>query len=171
MSADEIWDLVDAGGVSIGRTHRRGDPEWPAGAFHVVACVCVVDADGRVLMTRRAAAKDHPLTWEFPAGSALAGESSAEAAVRELEEEAGVVVRADGLHLVGRFVEETALFDLYLARVGREVVLTLDPEEVHEGEWVSVSRVEERYRGGAMAGPWTPRLDAMWDDLAEALTP
>ena len=78
---DELWDLLDGAGVPVGRTHRRGDPSFPEGLFHIVASVCVVRGDGLVLVTRRAAAKDWGLTWEFPAGSALTGESSEQAAV------------------------------------------------------------------------------------------
>jgi len=64
MSADERWDLVDAAGASLGRVHRRGDAQWPGpGVFHLVAAVCVVRSDGRVLVTQRSAAKDHALHW------------------------------------------------------------------------------------------------------------
>jgi mutator protein MutT len=169
MGADELWDVTDGDGVPTGRRHRRGDPAWPIGYFHVVAATCAIRPDGHVLMTRRAAIKDHPLMWEFPAGSALAGETSAECAARELEEETGVRVRAADLVLVQRFREPTALFDFYVARVGADLSLRPDPEEVHEAEWVSLEEAERRYRGGRMATPWTPRLDAMWEALVGAL--
>lgn len=76
VSDDELWDLRDVHGDLIGGTRRRGAMDWPSGAFHSVAGTCVVRDDGLVLVTLRAASKDHPLTWEFPAGSALAGETS-----------------------------------------------------------------------------------------------
>lgn len=72
----ELWDLIDETGRPLGRTHRRDDPAFPDGTFHLVVSVCAVRPDGRVLTTRRAAVKDWPLSWEFPAGSALAGETS-----------------------------------------------------------------------------------------------
>ena len=71
----ELWDLIDETGRPLGRTHRRDDPAFPDGTFHLVVSVCAVRPDGRVLTTRRAAVKDWPLSWEFPAGSALAGET------------------------------------------------------------------------------------------------
>lgn len=55
-----------------------------------MAGTCVVRHEGFVLLTLRSASKDYPLTWEFPAGSALAGESSVDAAIRELREETGL---------------------------------------------------------------------------------
>lgn len=163
----ELWDLTDAAGDPTGRTHRRGDPGFPAGLFHIVASVCLVRGDGLVLMTRRAAVKDWPLTWEFPAGSALSGETSAEGAVRELHEEAGVALEVAQLELVGRVVEESALFDLYFARVPGDPALALDPAEVCESEWVPLAEALRRSADGEMAGPWTPRLEQWGARLAE----
>lgn len=166
MADDELWDVTDAAGVPTGRTHRRGDPDFPVGLFHVVASVCVVRGDGLVLMTERAAAKDWPLCWEFPAGSALTGETSAEGAARELAEEAGVRVVADELTLVGRVREQTALFDLYAVRVPGAPQLTLDPEEVRDSAWVTFAEAMRRCDAGEMAGPWVPRLAQLGERLA-----
>lgn len=163
----ELWDVTDASGIPTGRTHRRGDAGFPPGMFHVVASVCVVRGDGLVLMTRRSEEKDWPLCWEFPAGSALAGETSAEGAVRELREETGVRVAVDDLRLVGRVVEESALFDLYLVHVTGDPALELDPAEVCESAWVPLDEARRRARAGETAGPWTPRLAQLGSRLAE----
>lgn len=95
MAGDELWDVTDVTGAAIGRLHRRADPV-PVGLFHIVASVCLVRGDGLVLMSCRSANKDWPLCWELPAGSILAGESSAEGASRELAEEVGVCVTRPG---------------------------------------------------------------------------
>ncbi|MDY0911011.1 NUDIX hydrolase [Microbacterium sp. CFBP9034] len=167
MSRGELWDLTDAAGIPTGRTHRRDDPDFPSGLFHIVASVCVVRGDGLVLMTKRAAIKDWPLAWEFPAGSALTGESSADAAVRELAEESGVRVETAALTLVGRLVERLALFDVYVTHVVGDPVLELDPEEVCEAEWVPLTEALRRSGAGEMAGPWVPRLERLGKRLAE----
>ena len=164
---DELWDLLDAEGAPVGRTHRRGDPTFPEGLFHIVASVCVVRGDGLVLLTRRAEVKDWGLTWEFPAGSALAGETSEQAAMRELHEETGVRIRASDLRLVGRLTERTALFDIYAAHVTGDPVLALDPEEVCESAWVPLAEAMRRGEAGEMAGPWSPRLAQLGGRLAE----
>lgn len=170
MSDDELWDLTDAAGTPTGRTHRRGDPDWPEGeVFHVVASTCVVREDGRVLVSQRAAVKDHPLRWEFPAGSALAGETSVEAARRELEEEVGLVAAPARFVLVGRVREARALFDLYLLAWTGDAPLRLDPEEVAASRWVAYDEVERLCRDGLMAAPWVARLEVLGAPLRAAL--
>lgn len=48
--------------------------------------------DGRVLICQRSAKSKFPLKWEFPGGKLEAGESPAEALVRELREELAIEV-------------------------------------------------------------------------------
>ncbi|MBO9038385.1 NUDIX domain-containing protein [Curtobacterium flaccumfaciens pv. flaccumfaciens] len=112
---DEWWDLVDAAGAPTGGKFRRGDAGWPGGAFHLVVTVCVSRADGTVLLTQRAPTKEFAFGWEFPGGSAFAGETGPAAACRELLEETNVTVEPEALRRVGRFTEETALVDLFVA--------------------------------------------------------
>jgi len=161
----ELWDLTDEQGNPTGEVFRRGATGWPPGCFHLVVATCVVRADGLLLMTRRAATKDFPLAWEFPGGSAVAGESSRQAAARELREETGILTPEPSLEFVGRFVEATALVDLYVTVVPDEPELVLDPVEVLEAGWVTVGEAERRHASGIMAGPWTDRLNALWPQL------
>lgn len=168
MSDDERWDLTDVTGAPTGVVHRRGDP-MPAGAFHVVVAVCVHRADGLVLLTFRMPDKPYPSSWEFTAGSALAGESSREGAVRELAEETGIVTEPDALRFVGRHVEASALVDLYALRVPADVELRLQADEVAAAEWVTPDEVRRRLAAGVFAAPWPPRVDALGDELWRAV--
>jgi len=165
----ELWDLVDAAGRPLGITHRRGDPVLPEGGYHVVSSVCAVRADGRVLISQRAAVKDFALDWEFAAGSALAGETSREAAVRELREETGLSASGPALTFVGRCVEASALFDVYVAHDVDPAMLMLDPDEVAASEWVTLDDVRARYRAGLFAAPWVARFEALWPALVAAV--
>ncbi|GAA1714045.1 NUDIX hydrolase [Brachybacterium phenoliresistens] len=166
---DEIWDLVDRAGASLGRTHRRGDP-LPAGSFHQVACVVAARADGTVLLTRRSAAKEGwPSMWELPGGSVLAGETAVQGARRELSEETGLEVGTGQLELIGRHTEQNAHVDLFLARVAADADVRIDPVEVAEAAWASPDRVRELLEAGKMAGPWTGRLARLWPAVLAAL--
>jgi 8-oxo-dGTP diphosphatase len=58
----------------------------------VVACA-LVDADGRVLLSKRPEGKSLAGLWEFPGGKLEAGETPEECLVRELHEELGITVK------------------------------------------------------------------------------
>jgi len=169
-SDDEWWDVVDAEGAPTGDTFRRGTACWPSGRFHLIVAVCVKNADGAVLLTQRSAGKEFPFGWEFPGGSALAGESSRNAASRELREETGLGVPPSALTLVDRFVEASALLDFYIASepVGADV--RLQQSEVLAAEWVTPEEVVRRLRAGVMADPWVARLDSLWLPTTRALS-
>lgn len=164
----EWWDLVDADGVSTGERFLRGAPGWPGwpgwpgGAFHLIVATCVFRIDGSVLLTQRAPGKEFGYGWEFPGGSALAGETSRAAARRELREETGIAVPSDNLILIGRFVEDSALLDFYITEAPSPHELHLEATEVMAAEWVTIAEVERRLDAQVMASPWNPRLAALW---------
>ncbi|MBR5797799.1 MAG: NUDIX domain-containing protein, partial [Clostridia bacterium] len=68
-----------------GRTHLRGVP-LPTGDYHLVVLVLLQNDQGECLITRRAPNKGYPNMWEFTGGSALAGDDSLHAALREAKE-------------------------------------------------------------------------------------
>ena len=85
----ELWDVYDAAGRKTGRVQRRGDPLGP-GDFHLCIHVWIVNARGEYLLTQRAPGKSMAGLWECTGGSALLGEDSLTAALREVREETGV---------------------------------------------------------------------------------
>jgi 8-oxo-dGTP diphosphatase len=56
----------------------------------LVAACALVDADGRVLITRRPAGKAMAGLWEFPGGKVEDGETPEATLIRELSEELGI---------------------------------------------------------------------------------
>jgi 8-oxo-dGTP diphosphatase len=60
----------------------------------LVAAVALIDADGRVLLTRRPEGKAMAGLWEFPGGKLKEGETPEAALIRELKEELGIDVSA-----------------------------------------------------------------------------
>lgn len=85
----ELWDIYDQNRVKTGRTHLRGAP-LASGERHLVVHVWIKHPDGRFLITKRAANKSFPLMWETVGGSAVTGDDSAAAALREVFEETGL---------------------------------------------------------------------------------
>jgi 8-oxo-dGTP diphosphatase len=58
----------------------------------LVAAVALVDADGRVLISKRPEGKQFGGLWEFPGGKVEAGERPEAALIRELKEELAIDV-------------------------------------------------------------------------------
>lgn len=157
--AQELWDVVDINGRSAGRTTLRGAPDFAPGEFHVVVGTCVFTPRREVLVTRRAPNKSHAGEWEFSAGSVLAGETSVQAARRELAEETGLEFPIERFHTIGRLLEPTALFDIYAVQIPEIAAVIPQPGEVDDYRWVQVDAVLEQPREVAFTGPWHRRLD------------
>ena len=90
----EIWDVYDINRNRIeGRTSVRGSDDMTDNEFHLVVFSVVCDSEGRLLCSMRDRNKMFGGTWEFCGGSALSGETSRQAAERELLEETGLDVK------------------------------------------------------------------------------
>ncbi len=87
----ELWDLYDENRNKTGQTFPRG-LNLPAGTYHIVVHVWIRNAKGEWLISKRTPNKDFANMWEATGGSALAGEDSLAAAVREAREELGVAL-------------------------------------------------------------------------------
>lgn len=88
----EIWDAYDRDFNKIdGVQLIRGEPV-PDGMYHLVCDIIVKHVDGTYLLMQRDLRKTFGGMWELTAGgSALAGETSLDGAMRELREETGIV--------------------------------------------------------------------------------
>ena len=90
-NANELWDVYDRNRCLTGRLHRRGDP-LEDGEYHLVVHIWIRNPKGEFLLTKRAPNKGYPLMWESTGGSAVAGDSSIVAALREVKEETGLTL-------------------------------------------------------------------------------
>lgn len=128
---DEIWDVLDENKQPTGRTHRRGDP-MQSGDYHLVVDVWMRRGDGRYLLTRRAPTKGYALMWESTGGSAASGEDSLTAALREAQEEAGMVLDAAKGRLVHSYRGRDHFKDVWVFEHEAE----LEDVVLQEGETV-----------------------------------
>lgn len=90
----ELWDIYDEKRMKTGRTVERGKSMAP-NEFHIVVNVWIRNPRGEWLISKRSPNKEYPLLWECTGGSALAGEDSLTAALREAKEELGVELTAE----------------------------------------------------------------------------
>ncbi|MEY4132436.1 MAG: hypothetical protein RL592_494 [Verrucomicrobiota bacterium] len=100
QSPDEVFDVVDAHDVVVGRECRREIHR--RGLRHRAIHIFWLRGDGRLCLQRRSYAKDNcpGLLSSSCAGHVDAGEDYLGAAVRELHEELGVAVSPEALQEV-----------------------------------------------------------------------
>ncbi len=170
----ELWDLLDHRRRPLGVTHPRGRQyPMPKGTYHLVVTVFTVDADGRLLLTRRAPTKGmYPGYLEVTAGSGVAGEDSITAARRELLEETGMDRPPEALIFLGTVREPSGFTDCYLNRLdtpAESVPLTLQPGETVEALWVSLWEFDKLIQAGSIPPPVAMRYGAMRAPLAAIL--
>lgn len=78
--------------------------------------------------------------WEFPGGKVEAGESAAQAVVREIEEELGCVVEVDGWLAGSTAIGETHVLTVARARL---VVGEPEPREHDRARWLGAAELDE----------------------------
>ena len=111
----ELWDLYDSQRRPLHRQLPRGVPLEP-GTYHLVIEALVLREDGRLLLTQRHPDKPYGLLWECTGGSALCGEDSLSAALRELQEETGLHFAPQQAHLLRSWQRVHSLVDSWLFR-------------------------------------------------------
>jgi len=88
----EIWDAYDKYFNKIDGVQLVRGKEIDDGIYHLVCDIIVRHTDGTYLLMQRDFKKHFGGMWELTAGgSALAGETPFECAIRELREETGII--------------------------------------------------------------------------------
>ena len=133
----EYWDLYAADRTPLGRTIRRGDA-FEEGEYYVCCEIWIRDSVGRFLVTQRHPDKKAGGLWEFTGGGVLAGETTKQAAVREVQEELGLQIEEQELSLLEVYQHKNYFMDIFVVKKDVEVsTLTLQADEVVDAKWVS----------------------------------
>jgi isopentenyldiphosphate isomerase len=156
----EYWDLYDTNRQPLGRTHRRGVP-LEMGTFHVVVSVWTVNQDNKLLVTLRSAEKElYPNLWENTSGSVISGETSREAALRELKEETGIEASDEELQFLGTARKAASFVDIYLVKKHLDSeAITLQEGETTAYRWVTLAQLEQMSQEERLAFPVAFRFE------------
>ncbi len=147
----ELWDVYDINRTKTGQTAVRGEG-LPEGGYHLVVHVCILGSDGRMLIQQRQPFK-HGFSnmWDVSCGgSALSGETSAQAAMREAFEEIGVKLDLNGVRPHYSVSFDEGFDDWYVVKADPDIgSLTLQYEEVQAVRWADEDEIFAMMDSGA----------------------
>ena len=127
----------------------------------LVAACALIDADARVLITRRPAGKPMAGLWEFPGGKMHEGERPEETLIRELNEELGIDVQEACLAPLTfashSYPEFHLLMPLYVCRRWEGIVTAREGQDL---AWVRPNRLRD-YPMPPADEPLIPYLTAL----------
>lgn len=155
----ELWDVLDEDGVKTGKIVERGKPRGQD-EYHLVVHVWIKNSNGEFLITKRTPNKPLPNMWEATVGSAIAGEDSLTAAVREVKEEIGIGLSAENGKFLFRLKRQHQGFqdfvDVWLFKEDVDITKVIyQPEEVCGAKWAAPSQIQSLIELGVFADTFT----------------
>ena len=110
----ELWDIYDASGNKTDVIVQRGDTLC-AGQYHLVVHIWIYNSAGEFLIQKRAPHVEWaPGKWAATGGSAISGEDSQTAALRETREELGITLSPQKMQLLGRGRRRESFTDIWM---------------------------------------------------------
>ncbi len=146
---DEEWDVFDEDGRILEMKWKRGR-HLPRGMYHKIVSAWIMNSRGEYLMSKRSARKlVSPGTWECTGGAVMTGETTLDAAVREIREELGIDIDPAKGRLVRstRHEEMREFYDVWM--FGEDIDtddLTLQTEEVSDVRWMTKDGIDRLWR-------------------------
>jgi len=146
---EEYWDLYDKNRNKINKVVKRGD-KLRDDEYHLVINAWIKNSKNEFLITQRSENKAHPLMWECTGGSALKGETSKNAALREIKEELGISIDESTGILIGttlRYYPNCPdILDVWVFESDISIdYIFIQEEEVNDVMWASVEKIKELY--------------------------
>lgn len=147
--SDEFIDILDSTGKSTGQVCPRSLVH-KYGYFHATVHIWVANSTPELLLQKRSSSKDiYPGMWDIScAGHLVAGDTSHDAAIRELYEELGIEVAISDLHFVcstvqtysspDGLIQDNEFTDVYFLTLQNDQVLRSNPQEIDVLKYVSM---------------------------------
>lgn len=162
---EEYWDIYDENRVFQNRTIRRGDA-FKNGEYYLCCEVWFQNSKGEMLITQRHPDKKAGGLWEFLGGGVLAGETTAQAAVREVEEEIGIKIAANELSLLHIYRQRNYFMDIYLVQKDINIQsIVLDENETVNVKWVSKEELQAMIDNQVVVRSVARRLEMLKNKL------
>lgn len=138
----EYWDIYDKNRVFQNRTICRGAP-FQEGEYYVSCEVWFQNSKGEMLITLRNPNKKAGGLWEFVGGGVLAGETTAQAAAREVKEEIGLNIAESELLYLYEYKQRNYFMDIYLVNKDFDINdIVLDRNETIAAKWATKEELQ-----------------------------
>jgi len=153
----EMWDVLDEKGNKTGRLHERGTT-MQQGDFHLVVEVWITNQKGDFLVSKRTPERNG--LWHTTGGCAITGDDSLTAALREVQEEIGIILSPNARQLFKRFNDNgNGIHDVWLFSHEVDISDTiLCPVEISDAKWVSQEQIRNMTNDGSFAYPYLDEL-------------
>lgn len=123
----------------------------PKGRYHLIVSIWTMTPDGKVLITRRHDNKSFGGLWENTGGAVISGESSIQAAYRELSEEIGLHPGRRELIFLGDLWHPGSIVDTYMYVTDVDLEsLELQEDEVVDAKLCTGDEIEQIHLAGEM---------------------
>ena len=137
----EYWDTYDINGNKTGRVVKRGE-KLREGEFHLVVHILPYFRDQYLIQKRSKLKETHPSIWAVTGGSAIRGEDSLEAALRETKEELGIDFSSRKYQKISRLIRSQSLADIWLFECELSVEeMDFNPKEVEVLKWLDLKGI------------------------------
>ena len=165
----EMWDVLDEHGNKTGRLHERGKP-MKAGDYHLVVSIWIVNSNGEFLISKRAPNADKwPNMWHITGGSAVTGDDSLSAALRETKEELDIDLDPENGQLFKQYREEDFtgkdgfFVDVWLFRQEADIsYIVFQPGEISDAMWASKHQIIKMKDEGVFVSQFYPYIDELF---------
>ena len=161
----ELWDLYD---MHREKTHKqmiRGK-DIPKDLYHLIIHVCIFNTKGEMLIQQRQSFKEGwPNMWDITVGgSAIASETTQDAAHRELFEELGIDLSFWNVRPNLTISFSRGFDDIFLVEKDIDLqTLNLQFEEVQAAKWATQTEIFEMIKQNQFL-PYYPSLIQLFFD-------
>lgn len=152
---EELIDILDENGNKTGEATTRKQIH-EKGLWHRIIVVSIIDKNGHILMQQRSMDKEsNPGKWDVSvAGHVSSGQTSIEAAIREVSEEVGIEINEEDLKYIltyknKREIKENytdcQIYDCYIVNIDEIKVedIKIQESEVEQVKLCELAEVKE----------------------------
>lgn len=151
---EELIDVLDENGIKTGKVATRNQVH-AKGLWHRIVVIAIIDENGHILMQQRSSMVEiEPLKWDVTsAGHIQAGQTSKEAAIREVSEEVGLEIKEEDLKYLLTYNDmeklenflDSQFYDCYLVKLKNIDIdkIKMQEEEVSQVKICNVNEVKE----------------------------